>query len=869
MKTNLLTLATMFLSIVSAHAAAPLNDSALKAMELKSYYKLIENQDLNLATAATTDPLLNGSAAGKSLWYKLPRTVNQPGASWSVTISNASVSGVACLFEMIDEGNPLTGIKQVGTPQAFNAAQNMTLTASADYRSQLLMIAGTGKCNIIHRLSDDNAANDFPINAQVVIGDRGTVQGDNSFATVSVDEPGLNGQFVANTVWYAWTPSFSGIATVDTNFSFRSGMPTNDQTYLPEIHRTVIVVFEEPSPEALSPVGSDEDSGWNSNSRLAFTAVAGRKYYIAVSTAAMGLPGKFQLNYYRANTAGEFYFNDSDLGRSTESRPSHPCTVFRRYAGTFTATLKFATNASGTATAGTDFTAVNQTLSFGSPSGGLDSAWLASPSVPLIDESNMDAHIETVGVEINTPTGGATLGAVSSGSFLLVDDENPGTVTANGFRLASRTIRVSENDGVARNTILRTTHAGSSMELIMSQGEGSEAMQGFDFNLNAGFIGADDESAELIVSILDDSVLEADKTFEVMLSTSPPISFDVIIEDNDPYLPVAGRMNARLAYNNSARSANCFATISRTGAITGKLSIVGQTLPFKSQLNTRGKAVIPLAPVGRPSVLLTLQATDADGGFDLTLFDGATNNSSYTNSVLQNYAAVVNPCPELGRYTCTSVGTTPIDVVTAATVTVDVLGNAVIAGRAFDGTAYTALGYVNGAAKLTAIATMYASQGCIAFDGYMPLSAGELGGLTVFINRPSRAGDATKMGAFVGQTSSTVCRYSPPASGHRALDSWNSGSGKATLTGAGWLVMFSKNLSVSTKNVITAPADAAKLKLTLTPSTGIFTGSVILPGTTKVLPIFGALIDLPNSSGYGQGYFFNGLKGGKIVIGQP
>jgi hypothetical protein len=472
-------------------------------------------------------------------------------------------------------------------------------------------------------------------------------------------------------------------------------------------------------------------------------------------------------------------------------------------------------------------------------------------------------------VELNTPAGSATLGAVSSGSFFLVDDENPGTVTANGFRLASRTIRMSERDGVARNTIIRTTSAGSSMELIMSMGDNSDEMKGIDLELSSAYISADDEYAELLVSIRNDTVFERDKTFEIVLSTSPQLSFDVIIEDDDPYLPIAGRLNAKLTYNYSARSANCFATISRTGAITGKLSIVGQTQPFKSQLDTRGKAVITIAPVGQPSMLLTLQATDAEGGFDLSLTDGTTNSTSSTKSVLQNYAAVVNPCPEMGRYTYASYGSTPIDVVTAATVKVDVLGNAVIAGRAFEGTAYTAFGYVDGAAQLTAMATLYGGRGCIAFGGYLPLSAGELGGLTVLINRPARAGDATKLGAYVQSTSGTVCRYSAPASGKRALDSWSSGSGKATLTGAGWMAMFSKSLSISTQNVITAPVDAEKLKLTLSPSTGIFTGSVILPGTNKVLPIFGALIDLPTTNGYGQGFFFNGLKGGKIVIGQP
>ena len=93
--------------------------------------------------------------------------------------------------------------------------------------------------------------------------------------------------------------------------------------------------------------------------------------------------------------------------------------------------------------------------------------------------------------------------------------------------------------------------------------------------------------------------------------------------------------------------------------------------------------------------------------------------------------------------------------------------------------------------------------------------------------------------------------------------------GKATLTGGPLMNMLTKALTISDKNIVAAPVDAEKLTLKLAPATGTFTGSFLPPGALKPLPIFGALIDLPTTNGYGQGFFFNGLKGGKIIIGQP
>ncbi|MCX6854533.1 MAG: hypothetical protein NTV80_06465, partial [Verrucomicrobia bacterium] len=125
-----------------------------------------------------------------------------------------------------------------------------------------------------------------------------------------------------------------------------------------------------------------------------------------------------------------------------------------------------------------------------------------------------------------------------------------------------------------------------------------------------------------------------------------------------------------------------------------------------------------------------------------------------------------------------------------------------------------------------------------------------------------KAGVASFQGSF------TIYRYSPAVNVRTSLECWGAGTGKATLTGGPLMNTLTKALTVNLTS-ITPPVDAEKLKLSIMPSTGAFSGSFVLPGTTKVLPFYGVLSDLPGLNGSGAGYFFDGLKTGTITIGKP
>jgi hypothetical protein len=79
---------------------------------------------------------------------------------------------------------------------------------------------------------------------------------------------------------------------------------------------------------------------------------------------------------------------------------------------------------------------------------------------------------------------------------------------------------------------------------------------------------------------------------------------------------------------------------------------------------------------------------------------------------------------------------------------------------------------------------------------------------------------------------------------------------------------LTKTLTVSLSS-LTVPADPDKMKITIVPGTGTFSGSFVLPGTNKVQPFYGVLYQFPGLNGYGRGYFFDGLKTGNILIEKP
>lgn len=831
-------------------AAPPSNDSAANATLLQGSLVTTPAVDLSTATAAITDPMVNGASAGKTVWYKIPGKQDAIYANyWHVEVTSTTGAGALSLFLQRDPENPLTSLTHTFQPTApvtFSQGQTVTLAFKIDYNTRnthMLMLSGTGSVSLRFRYS--LVENDYPATAKVLPESvRGSVYADNRLAAYSQDEPASGGSFYR--VWYRWTPSFNGPAVVDTNFSYK-----ND---------TAVAIYQETVPGTLTLLVADSYQGHGDDARVVFTATSGSTYFIAVGTND-GDPGSFVMNYFYGNSAGEISFETPNLGNTSEAYGSTTFRVVRQYAGNLAVSCSLATvPAESTASAGSDYQAISTSVNFTNPTGGLDSAWEYTGTLNLIDD-NIKEQSETVRLALSS----APITAIITGpetSKLILDDESKPLDYA---RLGNNAIRVSERDTWANLEVIyqQSTDQTTLFEIYQS-GVANRATLGTDFTAQGTTLDAWQNRGYAVLHIKDDNVFEMDEQIVGTIKVgNMDLSFSVIIENDDPFIPLPGRLNAPLSYSHYARHVQVHADVAASGAITGKATLGSGSIPFKTTLNDKGYANVLLPVKGRPPLHLSFQATSATGDYDLRLVDSLNYSSSGVSVVLQNYQPKTNPCPEMGRYTLNS----SFSDYGYATLEVSVTGAAKLAARLFDGTTATMSGFIDGDGYINTSLPIYAGRGALKFQGYLPYGNDINGSVSMQLYRPARLGDPTVM-AYLSDNSSLECvRYTPVKKAVDALQSWTAGTGKATLKDGPLMSTVTKTLAVAAG--ISAPVDSLKLKISLQPGTGLFTGSFLPPGATKTMPFSGVLSQLGSASAYGRGHFFNGLKAGSITIGAP
>jgi Calx-beta domain len=860
-------LALLCCQSVHAQSTIPSNDSATSAVVLSGSQLSPPAVDLSRASAALTDPLISGASAGKTVWYKIPRNQDEPATYWVVEVTSLTGTGKMALFLQRDPENPLTSLTDTNpatTPVSFAPGETVSMlfeATSQDKNGRMIMLSGTGSVSL--RFRQSALKNDFPITATVLPeGVRGSTFGNNSLATTSPDEP----PGARSRLWYKWTPTFSGPAAVDTNFSFLRGFDLESWSNS-EVHATALEVYQGTTLGALTLLDSDTDSGWGVNSRVKFTAVAGTTYYISVGTAPGQFPafsfnpGSFNLNYYSASTAGEIYFIGGDsLGSASEDQGSRNFMVVRRYAGDFAVNCTLASlPASSTATAGTDYQAINTTVSFANPTTLAGSAWVYNGSINLLKDSLTEpTQSLTLGLS-NVP-----LNAMIITPTTTLDILDNDSLSEDYLRVVSPEIRVSESaTSIGLGLMYRVTD--TTAVSVWTYDDTSAAQPDSDYStFSSHTLDPTYNFTSHTLYISNDQVFEDEEEviFNFQMGNTTP-SIKVIIEDDDPFIPLAGRFSAALSYSGGTRYAQCFADVTTSGVVTGRLALNNRSIPFRTTLNHRGQAQVLLPVAGRPSLHLSIKALDATGGYRLTLLDSLTSRTSINEVVLQNYNTTTNRCPEAGRYTLAS----NFSEYGTATLEVSTTGAARVAARLFDGTAATLSGFIDGDGMLSVALPLYSGRGSLMFRGYLPLQSLEVGNLFMAVVRPARLGDPTALGYVQNSQSIDAVRYVPATRAQTSLQSWAAGTGKATLKDGPLMSTITKSLTVATG--ITAPADSVKLRISLLPGTGVFTGSFVLPGSTKTLPFTGVLSQLPGSSGYGVGHFFDGLKTGTIVIGAP
>jgi hypothetical protein len=178
--------------------------------------------------------------------------------------------------------------------------------------------------------------------------------------------------------------------------------------------------------------------------RLSFSQVAGGLNVVAPSNANLTPPGHYMLFILNSNgvpsvariiqvTSAPVAPGTLQLSAATysvaENGGNATITITRTGGSTGAVGVTFATS-NGTAMAPSDYTAVNQTVTFANG----DTA-NKTVSIPIVNDTSVEPN-ETVNLALSSPTGGATLGSPNTAVLTITDNDGGTTLSANPTTVA-------------------------------------------------------------------------------------------------------------------------------------------------------------------------------------------------------------------------------------------------------------------------------------------------------------------------------------------------------------------------------------------------------------------------------------------------
>ncbi|MGB7326276.1 MAG: Calx-beta domain-containing protein [Rubripirellula sp.] len=236
------------------------------------------------------------------------------------------------------------------------------------------------------------------------------------------------------------------------------------------------------------------------------------------------------------------------------------------------------TTANGTATAGSDYTANNGTVSFA------DGETSKTISVAILNDTAVESN-ETFTVTLSNPTGGATLGTTTVSTATIVDNDTV-TPIPGVLSISPATVSVGEAAGTATFTVTRATGSDGVVTVAYATANGT-ATAGSDYTANSGTLtfAAGETSKTITVAITNDTAVESNETFTVTLSGptggatlgTTTVSTATIV-DNDVVTPVPGVLSispATVSVGEAAGTATF--TVTRANGSDGAVTVAFAT----------------------------------------------------------------------------------------------------------------------------------------------------------------------------------------------------------------------------------------------------------------------------------------------------
>jgi len=412
--------------------------------------------------------------------------------------------------------------------------------------------------------------------------------------TLTIIASRVGGSSGAVSVNYATS---NGTATAGSDYVATSGtLSWADGDTAPKTFTVAILTDTVSEPNETFTVSLSAPSGG---------ALLGTPSAATVTILDNGTPGVVSL--------GAAAYSVSEMGGSVT------ITAVRTGGSLGTVGVTFAT-ADGTATAGADYTATAGTLS-----------WAPGDSAPktftvgIVADALVEGN-ETFVVRLSSPTGGATLGSVSSTTVTIVDTPTPGTIA-----LTTSALSVQENAGTVSITATRTGGSSGAVSVSYATSNGT-ATAGSDYVTASGTLSwanGDTAPKTFTVTVLNDTLVEGNETFGVTLSgptggatLGSPSSATVTIIDTTAPGTIALTASS-FTVQESAGTVSITAT--RTGGSSGAVSV--------SYATSNGTATAGSDYLAASGTLSWANGDTAPKTFTVTVTDDALMESNETFTV--------------------------------------------------------------------------------------------------------------------------------------------------------------------------------------------------------------------------------------------
>ena len=298
------------------------------------------------------------------------------------------------------------------------------------------------------------------------------------------------------------------------------------------------ILFVNETPGAVVQINASENTAANTRPQLRVTYNTG---------SAAPQPGDLQFS------AAAYSVNENQ-GTAT-------ITVTRTNGSSGAIAVNYATS-NGTATAGSDYTATNGTLTFA------DGEVSKTFTIPITNDTLVEGN-ETVNLTLSGPTGGATIGSQATATLTIVDDDvsQPSVLQFNAAAYS-----VNEAQGTATITVTRTGGSNVPVSIRYATSDGT-ATAGSDYSATSGTLSfaAGETNKTFTIPIINDTQVEGNETVNLTLSSptggatlGSQATATLTIVDDEVSQPGVLQFNAA-AYSVNEAQGTATITVTRTG----------------------------------------------------------------------------------------------------------------------------------------------------------------------------------------------------------------------------------------------------------------------------------------------------------------